>query len=155
MVFEINVMNRRRAMYEYDGEKFSSIKKLARYVGLNEKTLTKRLQKGMSLDEACNPKLKGRVYTKVSPEDSISSLCRKKKIDRSLIYNRRRYGYSEKDAFNKPKKISKQGRPMVVNGVLYTSVSLAIRELGLEERESTIRSRLRGGKSPDEAFHFD
>ena len=142
-------------MYYFDNKEFSSLRKLAKYVGMNEKTLTKRLQRGVPLEEACKPKLMGRVYTKISPEDSISSLCRKKKIDKHLIYNRRRYGYSEKDAFNKPKKISKQGRPIVVNGVIYASASLAMRELGLEERESTIRSRLRAGKSPDEAFRFD
>ena len=71
-----------------------------------------------------------------------------------MVRNRLRYGYTLNDALNKPKKISRQGIPIVVYGVLYNSISEACRKLGKEDKENTIRSRLRAGKSPDEAFSF-
>ena len=43
---------------------------------------------------------------------------------------------------------------IAVNGILYNSISEAIRKLDLEDKESTIRSRLKAGKNPDEAFLF-
>ena len=59
-----------------------------------------------------------------------------------------------KDALNKPKKISRQGKAIIVNGILYNSISMACRKLGLEEKENVIRRRLRAGKTADEAFKF-
>ena len=40
-------------MYEFDGKEFSSLKVLAEYVGINEKTLTARIRRGMSVEQAC------------------------------------------------------------------------------------------------------
>lgn len=42
-----------RHVYVYEGREFSSIRKLSEYVNVNEKTLTARLRKGMSVEEAC------------------------------------------------------------------------------------------------------
>ena len=38
---------------------------------------------------------------------------------------------------------------------LYNSIALACRKLGLQEKESTIRRRLRAGFKPDDAFDFE
>lgn len=144
-------------IYEYDNKLFSSLKKLAKYVGMNEKTLTARLRRGMSIDEACEKKdLRCSYY-----EDSdgikkpLSQICREHSKNEGLIRNRIKYGYSLNKAMNTPKKISKQGKPIVVNGILYKSISMAIRDLKLEKKESTIRRRLKEGGSPDEAFSFE
>lgn len=40
-------------MYEFDGKGFYSLKALAKYVGINEKTLTARIRRGMSVEQAC------------------------------------------------------------------------------------------------------
>ena len=66
--------------------------------------------------------------------------------------NRLKYGYSLNEALNNPKKISKQGTPIVVNGIFYNSISSAIKQLNMSDKESTIRRRLRAGIIPDIAF---
>ena len=59
-----------------------------------------------------------------------------------------------KDALNRPKKISRQGKPIVVYGISYNSISEACRKRNVADKESTVRSRLRAGKTPEEAFTF-
>ena len=44
--------------------------------------------------------------------------------------------------------------PIVVDGILYNSISEAVRKLDLVNKESTIRRRLRAGWNPDSAFKF-
>ena len=87
-------------------------------------------------------------------EKSIAQVCRDHSKDEDLVRNRLKYGYSLNDALNAPKKIARQGKQIAVNGILYNSISEAIRKLDLEDKESTIRSRLKAGKKPDEAFLF-
>lgn len=142
--------------YFHGGKEFHSIKALAEYVGLNEKTLTARLRKGMPLKEACSAADLRCHYNQMDGvEKSIAQICKERQKDQNLIYNRLKYGYSLEDALNKPKKISRQGLPIIVNGILYDSIADATRKLNLTEKESTIRSRLRLGFSLDEAFEFD
>lgn len=142
--------------YWLDGQSFSSIKALAAYVGINEKTITARLRRGMSVEEACETRdFRSKYISYKGKEMTLSEICDMEDKNKELVTNRLRYGYSLSDALNKPKKISRQGKPIVVNGVLYNSVSAACRKLGLENRESTIRSRLRLGKSIEEAFDFE
>lgn len=138
-------------MYEYDGKTFSSIKKLAEYLGINEKTLTARLQRGMKLEEACNPILKGRVYLKGVQKGCISDMAKRRGMDPHLIYNRRKYNFLETELFVE-KKITKQGRLVVVGECEYSSLAAAIREHHLEPYEQRIRRRIRQGQSPDDVF---
>ena len=37
-------------MYEFDGKEFGSLKDLAKYAGINEKTLTARIRRGMPVE---------------------------------------------------------------------------------------------------------
>lgn len=142
-------------VYSIDGKDFYSIKELADYVGKNEKTITARLRRGMSVEEACDLKdLRCKYLPHKNEEKALCKICEEEEKDRELVQNRLKYGYSLNDALNKPKKISKQGQPIVVNDVLYNSIAMACRKLGLEDKENTIRSRLRAGKTPEEAFRF-
>lgn len=138
-------------MYEYEGKTFSSIKKLAEYLGINEKTLTARLRRGMALEEACNPVLEGRIYLQGAKKGCISDMAKRRGIDPYLVYNRRRYNYSETKLF-KEKKITKQGRLVVVGECEYSSLAAAIREHHLELYEQRIRRRIKQGQSPDDVF---
>lgn len=146
-----------RNTYYYDGTVFHSIKALAKYAGIHEKTLTARLRRGMSLEDACiNTDLRC-VYQTDSldnNEKSLAQICRDHEKDFSLVKNRMKYGYSLHDALNNPKKVSKQGMPITIKGITYKSIAEAVRQLNLEDKESTIRSRLRVGTPPDQAFHF-
>lgn len=141
--------------YELDDKVFHSIKELSNYSGVHEKTITARLKRGLSVKEACKKTdLRCTYYPYKGDEKAITHICRDQEKDCWLVRNRLNYGYSLNDALNKPKKITRQGQPIIVFGILYNSVSAACRKLGLEDREITIRSRLRAGKSPDEAFTF-
>lgn len=145
-----------RHVYVYEGREFSSIRKLSEYVNVNEKTLTARLRKGMSVEEACQKAdLRCSYYVDGGKEKPITQICREQAKNADLIRNRLKYGYSLNDALNKPKKISKQGIPVVVNGILYNSVASALRGLNLLHKESTVRRRLKLGMKPDEAFRFE
>jgi len=144
--------------YTYDGKEFPSIKALAKYAGIHEKTLYARIRKGMQIEEACKNK-DLRCSYQCDPEDnkekSIAQICKDKSKNPELVRNRLKYGYSINDALNKPKKIARQGSPIVVNGILYNCISAAIRKHNLVEKESTIRRRLKSGMTPDMAFKFD
>ena len=145
----------RKNSYELDGMEFSSIKQLSKYSGVHEKTITARLRKGMSVKDACQKSdLRCVYYPDKNGNKFVSQICREQTKNEQLVRNRLKYGYSLNDALNKPKKISKQGIPIVVKGILYNSISEACRKLHLEDKENTIRSRLRAGKKPDEAFSF-
>lgn len=145
-----------RHVYVYEGREFSSIRKLSGYVNVNEKTLTARLRKGMSVEEACRKAdLRCSYYVDGGKEKSITQICREQAKNADLIRNRLKYGYSLNDALNKPKRVSKQGMPIVVNGILYNSVASALRGLNLVHKESTVRKRLKLGMKPDEAFRFE
>lgn len=143
--------------YFYDNKEFYSLKELAEYTGVHVKTLTARIRKGMALDEACKKTDFRCTYLCIEEdcEKSITQICNEQSKNSDLVRNRLRYGYSIDKALNRPKKISRQGMPVVVNGVLYNSIAEALRKLGLSCKESTVRSRLRAGKTPDEAFSFD
>ena len=94
-------------------------------------------------------------YVDNGEEKSLSQICKEQKKDKALVKNRLKYGYSLHQALNKPKKIARQGKAVVVKGILYNSISEATRKLGLSNKERTIRSRLRNGWNIDEAFHFE
>jgi len=141
--------------YEVDGVEFHSIKELSKHFHVHEKTITARLRKGMTPKEACKKTdLRCRYYTDGGRQKSISEICDEHLKDAELVRNRLKYGYSMKDALNTPKKISRQGKPILVYGVLYNSIAEACRKLKLEDKEGTIRSRLRVGRTPDDAFAF-
>lgn len=141
--------------YTLDNKDFNSIKELAAYVGKNEKTITARLRKGMSVEEACNKKdLRCTYITYKNQDKPLCQICEEEEKNIELVRNRLQYGYSLDDALNKPKKISKQGKPIVVYGVLYNSIAMACRKLGLEDKENIIRRRLSAGTTADEAFRF-
>lgn len=143
------------ALYEYDGREFTSIKKLSEYVGIYEKTLGARLRRGMTVEEACEASdLRCRYFRTDGEEKSVSQICAEQDKDRDLVCNRLKRGYTIEEALNTPKKIARQGSPIVVNGILYKSVSSALERLDLSDRESAVRHRLRCGMSPDEAFRF-
>lgn len=142
--------------YAYKEKDFHSLKELSKYVKINEKTLAARIRRGMSIDEACAAKDFRCHYFNIDGEEkSITQVCEDQAKDAALVSNRMKYGYSMHEALNKPKKVTKQGKPIVVNGILYNSVAEAIRKLELPEKESTIRRRLASGEIPDNAFSFD
>lgn len=145
----------KRNTYEADGLVFHSIKELAKYSGVHEKTITARLRGGMTPQEACKKTdLRCRYFCDGGQEKSVVQICDEHIKDPELVRNRLKYGYSMKDALNKPKKISRQGKPIVVHGILYNSISEACRKRKVTEKENTVRSRLRAGKTPEEAFSF-
>ena len=139
------------------GEKeFYSIKALASHVNINEKTLTARLRRGMTVEEACRQTdLRCTYHMYADKKMSVAQICRVSSKNEALIRNRLKYGYSMNDALNTPKKISRQGRPIIVKGILYNSTADAIRNLNLQHKEATIKGRLYRGMKPDEAFLFD
>lgn len=144
-----------RRIYEVDGLVFYSLKALSKYSGVHEKTITARLRRGMTLQEACEKTdLRCTYYSDGNNKKSITQICDEQAKNPELIRNRLKYGYSLKDALNMPKKTSRQGKEIVVYGILYNSISEACRKRGVEDKESTIRSRLRAGKSPEAAFTF-
>lgn len=138
-------------MYKYDGMEFSSLRELAAHAGINEKTLTARLRRGVELEEACNPVLKGRIYLRGAQKGSISDMAKRRGIDPHLIYNRRKYGYTETELFGE-KRITKQGRLVAVGECEYASLAAAIRAHHLEPYEQRIRRRIGQGQSPDDVF---
>lgn len=143
-------------IYLYKGVEFHSIKALAEHAGVGEKTITARLRRGMTIDEACNKKdLRCHFYSDGNEEKSISNICREQIKDSDLIYNRLKRGYTLNEALNKPKKVCRQGKPILVNGILYNSISEALRKLDLVDKESIVRGRLHRGMKPNEAFCFD
>lgn len=145
-----------RKIYEYDGKEFTSVQALAEYVGVNPITLGARLRRGISIAEACDKKdfrcnynLDGNTYK------SVSQICKDHEKNGDLVRNRLKYGYSLNDALNKPKNVTRQGKPIVVDGVLYNSVKAALRAKKLMHKEHTVRRRLKSGMKPDFAFDFD
>jgi len=142
-------------IYTYNNIEFSLMKALSKYTGVGEKTIAARLRRGMSVEEACQKKDLRCSQRYIENEGkSITQICKEQNKDIDLVLNRLKYGYTLNEALNKPKKISRQGREVVVNGILYNSVSEALRKLGLQEKESTVRVRLMRGVKPDEAFKF-
>ena len=149
-------MPRHNNTYEYDNKTFSSIKALSNYVGMNEKTVTARLRRGLSIEKACDPKLLNKRYSMYDGvEKSITQICREQDKDIDLVNNRLKRNYGLNEALNKPKKITRQGSPIIVNGILYKSIAAAARKQKLSHKESTIRSRLKAGWDNDRAFCFD
>ena len=105
-------------IYSYDNKNFHSIKDLAKYVNVNEKTLTARLRRGLSIEAACEKSdLRCTYYLDHGKQKSLTQICQEQSKSRELVMNRLKYGYSLHDALNKPKKTSRQGRPIVVHGV--------------------------------------
>lgn len=142
--------------YPYDGKDFSSIRELAEYVGINEKTLTARLRRGMTVEAACNTSdLRCAYFEDKGDRKSVTQICKEQAKDVVLIRNRLKYGYSLNDALNKPKKVSRQGIPIVVNGILYNSIAAALKKMNMSDKESTVRRRLKMGMKPEEAFYFE
>lgn len=143
-------------LYLYNGKEFNSLKSLAAYVGIGEKTITARIRRGMTVEEACQKRdLRCHLYLDGDEEKSISTICKEQIKDSDLIYNRLKRGYTLNEALNKPKQICRQGKPIIVNGVLYNSVSEALRKLNLTDKENIVRGRLHRGMKPNEAFCFD
>lgn len=85
-------------------------------------------------------------------EKSITEICKDNDKNYGLVQDRLKYGYNMKDALNTPKKVTKQGSPVVVDGILYNSLAAAIRKYNLEEKEQKIRLRIRKGRDPTEVF---
>lgn len=139
--------------YSFDGRSFSSIDSLAAYAGINTKTLTARLRRGMSVEEACAvTDYRCRYFVEDSVSKSVTQLCKDNQKDRELVSNRLKYGYSIEKALNSPKKVTRQGEPIVVFGTLYNSLAAAVRKFGLQSREQRIRRRIKAGESPNTVF---
>lgn len=139
--------------YEYDNKDFSSIKALSEYTGINEKTLTARLRRGMSLEDACKKTdFRCTYFMEEGAEKSIAEICADNEKNQELVRNRLKYGYSMQDALNKPKNVTKQGHPIVLEGILYNSIAAAIRKYNLQSKASTIHRRIGEGRSPTQVF---
>lgn len=143
-------------MYSYNNKEFSSLKELSKYSGVNEKTITARLRRGLSVEEACkNTDLRCSYMEYNNSKNSIQQICDNENKNPQLIRNRLKYGYSINEALNTPKKISKQGKPIKINGILYGSVSEALRKLNMIDKEHVVRGRLYSGATPEQAFFGD
>lgn len=143
----------KKRVYKLEGKEFYSVRELAEYCGVNEKTITARLRRGLSVEAACEKKnLQCKYFVYEGESKPLCQICKEQEKKPELVRNRLRYGFTLKDALNKPKKVGKQGKPIVVNGILYNSISMACRKLHLEDKECTIRRRLKAGKTPDDAF---
>ena len=139
--------------YQYDNKEFSSLKALARYAGINEKTLTARIRRGMSLEDACRKTdLRCTYFIGDDGEKSVTEICNDNDKGYWLVQNRLKYGYNMKDALNTPKKVTKQGAAVIVEVILYNSLSGAIRKYNQEEKEQKIRRRIKKGRDPTEVF---
>lgn len=139
--------------YEYDNKDFSSLKTLSEYVGINEKTLTARIRRGMSLEDACKrTDFRCTYFMEEGQERSIAEICVDNEKNQELVRNRLKYGYSMQDALNKPKQVTKQGRPIVVEGILYNSIAAAIRKYNLQSKTSMIRRKIGQGRSTTQVF---
>ena len=46
----------KKRVYELEGKEFYSVRELAEYCGVNEKTITARLRRGLSVEAACEKK---------------------------------------------------------------------------------------------------
>lgn len=139
--------------YTYDGRTFPSIKSLAAYTGMNAKTLTARLRRGMEVEEACKQTdFRCRYFKEGDMEKSLVQLCRDHQKDKDLVRNRLIYGYSIDEALNSPKKITKQGEPVLVFGIRYDSLAAAVRKFNLQPKESKIRRHIKMGRAPDTVF---
>ena len=139
--------------YEYDDKEFASIKALSEYVGIHEKTLTARLRRGMDIADACKKTdFRCTYFTEKGTKKSITEICMNNEKSKDLVFNRLKYGYSMEDALNKPKKVTKQGCPIVVEGILYNSIAAAVRKYNLQSKESTIHRKIREGRNPTEVF---
>jgi len=145
-----------KRIYIYDNKEFASIRKLANYCGVNEKTIVKRFDRGMSVEEACKKEdLRCRYFDDIDGnKKSMTQICKEQAKNKDLVNNRLKYGYTLNDALNKPKNITKQGKPIVVDGILDNSVAMALRKLNMEDKESKVRRRLKKGMSPDFAFEI-
>lgn len=149
-------MSKHNNEYIYDGKSFSSINALSKYTGVNEKTITARLKRNMSIDDACSTKrVNGCYFMDNGIEKPLIQICAEQNKNISLVRNRMKLNYNLNKALNEPKKVTKQGSQIVVHGILYNSIAEAIRKLNLSHKETTIRRRLRAGISPDDAFKFD
>lgn len=140
--------------YFLDGKEFSSIKKLSEYTGVNEKTITKRLKRGLTVDEACKQSdLRCNYNINIDGENkSLSDICREKKRDYAFISNRLSYGYDISEALSAPKKVTKQGITTVVNGIEFKSRAEAIRAFNLEKYEQRICRKINAGNEINEVF---
>lgn len=148
--------NMKRKTYYLDGKEFRSVKALAEYTNIHEKTLSARLRKGMSVEKACEKTDFRCSYCEMDGEEkSVAQICRENSKNAALVRNRLVYGYDMNKALNTPKKVTRQGRPIVVKGVLYNSIVTALDKMNLRHKESTVRRRLLKGCSPDEAFSFE
>lgn len=142
--------------YLYEGKEFTSIKALSEYTKIHEKTLTARLRRGMSVEQACvRTDFRCVYYAAGEEKKSLAEICRDNSKNTELVRNRLVYGYDLSKALNTPKKVTRQGRPVVVKGILYNSISDALRKLNLTHKENIVRSRLHRGKNIDEAFCFE
>lgn len=139
--------------YMLDGRGFSSQRELSVYCGVHEKTIAARLRHGLSLQEACKKEDKRDTYYVMNGErKSLKEICRCCGQDKELVRNRLAYGYSIEEAVSLPKKVSRQGNPLMVNGMWYPSLSAALRNFGLEAHESAIRYHMKRGRNPDDVF---
>lgn len=127
-------------IYILDGKEFTSIRSLSQHSKVNEKTITARLRRGWSVEEACRP-----GDRRSSWDVTLNQVCRDQKKNSDLVRNRLSRGYNLHDALNKPKSITKQGKSVVVDGVLYNSIMDAIRAYGMEKRENAIRAKMARG----------
>ena len=135
--------------YKLDNKEFTSINQLAEYTGINVKTLTARLRRGMDIEDACK---KTDYRCRYINGKSVTQICIENNKDTELVMNRFKYGYSLHDALNRPKKITKQGAEIVVDGILYSSLAAAIRTYGLQHKESLIRRKIGEGEKPEDLF---
>ena len=125
---------------DYNGKKYKSLKQLSRETGINYSTLKHRLFKqNLSVEEAIKNsdkrftsiELNGKKYS------SIKELSDQSGVSQDLINNRLQQGKTINEAISLPKKITKQGKPGIYNGIPYKSIAELSRKTGINESKLT------------------
>lgn len=121
---------------DYNGKRYKSLRQLSSETGINYSTLKHRLYKqNLSINEAIENlderftsiELNGKKYS------SIKELSNQSGIPQDLINNRLRQGKTINEAISLPKKITKQGKPGIYNGIPYKSIAELSRKTGINE----------------------
>lgn len=120
----------------YNGKTYRSLKQLSRETGINYSTLKHRLNKqNLSIEEAINDPDKRFTFIELNGKkySSIKELSNQSGIPQDLINNRLQQGKTINEAISLPKKITKQGKHGVYNGIPYKSIAELSRKTGINE----------------------
>ena len=156
MIGDKNIMRKNIIV---NGKEFKSITEACKYYNLNYKTVSSRLRKGWSIEEAFGlsegKHVKGRC-TEITVEGktfkSISEACRYYNLEFNLVNNRLYKGWSIEEAFGL-KYRNDNYKEITVEGKTFKSIAEAAKYYNL--RLDLVHNRLRRGSTIKDAFTKD